>query len=87
MDHFSRIQVKVYPELCTIGRPEAKIELTGKHLKPEQFHEELQSMSEKNAILLDCRNIYEYNIGHFENAEMIPVRQFTDFPTFVIETL
>ena len=31
-DHFSRLQVKVFPELCTIGRNEAKIELTGNHL-------------------------------------------------------
>lgn len=48
-----------------------QLELTGstaaaEHLSPQEWNERLgQLSSEDNAILLDCRNFYESNIGHF----------------------
>ena len=39
---------------------------TGVHLKPQQFHEALGS--DPNAVVLDIRNEFEYDIGHFEGA-------------------
>lgn len=38
----------------------------GKVLSPEDWHKELGS---KDAILVDCRNKYETDVGHFEGAE------------------
>lgn len=39
---------------------------TGTHLEPEEFHEALQK--DENAIVLDIRNEFEYDIGHFKGA-------------------
>ena len=66
------------------------------HLTPTEFHAQVQQHvgcaapgspgSEKNdthsntAILLDVRNLYESEVGHFDNAVCLPTRHFTDFP-------
>lgn len=39
---------------------------TGMHLTPSEFHSAIQS---KDSIVLDIRNEFEYNIGHFENSK------------------
>jgi UPF0176 protein len=52
---------------------------TGKHLTPQEFHDALVSLTqsegegdsegeEQKAVLLDVRNQFEYDIGHFKSA-------------------
>ena len=50
---------------------------TGEHLTPEDFHKTLQ---EDECVVLDIRNEFEYDIGHFEHA--IGVGTFTYAETF-----
>lgn len=48
---------------------------TGKHLTPIEFHQMLSQMElnqgKEDFLLLDIRNEFEYNIGHFEQARNI----------------
>ena len=37
----------------------------GSHLEPEDFHNMIEK---EDVVLIDIRNKYEYDIGHFENA-------------------
>lgn len=59
-------------------------ELTGKYLSPVEFYEALQ---DENTIVVDGRNDYEYEIGHFRNAIRPEVKNFKEFPKWIDENL
>ncbi len=61
------MHVRPRPELVTL-RLEDDInphEITGKYLKPSEF---FQAMQDEKTIVLDARNDYEYDLGHFRGA-------------------
>ena len=55
-------------------------ELTGNYLSPEEF---LQQMQEENTVVIDARNDYEYDIGHFRGAIRPDIRTFRDLPQWI----
>jgi predicted sulfurtransferase len=62
---------------------------TGKHLSPEEFHCILEAHATKDAkpqiVLIDVRNTFEHNIGHFvhpETGEKAMDPQMTTFASF-----
>ncbi|MFC0188703.1 rhodanese-related sulfurtransferase [Fictibacillus aquaticus] len=57
---------------------------TGKRLKPKEFYEALQ---QEDVIVIDGRNYYEYDIGHFRGAIRPEVTASRDFPKWVRENL
>ncbi|MCL1631781.1 rhodanese-related sulfurtransferase [Sporolactobacillus sp. CPB3-1] len=59
-------------------------ELTGKHLKPIDFYHEMQN---EDVLLIDARNDYETQIGHFRNAVLPDIRNFRDLPEWIDEHL
>lgn len=58
------------------------LELTGKYLKPAEFKEALLS---DDTIVLDTRNDYEYDLGHFKGAIRPDIRNFRELPDWVRE--
>lgn len=58
--------------------------LTGKHLKPATF---LREMQDKDTILIDARNNYETQIGHFRNAIIPDIKTFRDLPGWIEQHL
>lgn len=59
-------------------------ELTGKRLSPKEWYEMMQR---DDVIILDGRNYYEYDIGHFRNAIRPEVRSSREFPEWIRENL
>ena len=57
-------------------------EVTGDYLKPTQFKE---ALLDEDTIVLDTRNDYEYDLGHFKGAIRPDVRNFRDLPEWVKE--
>ena len=57
-------------------------ELTGDYLKPSQFKE---AILDEDTIVLDTRNDYEYDLGHFKGAIRPEIRNFRDLPAWVKE--
>lgn len=55
-------------------------ELTGKHLEPEEFREVLL---DDDYIVLDTRNDYEYDLGHFRGAIRPDIKAFRELPQWV----
>jgi UPF0176 protein len=55
---------------------------TGRHLSPEEFHAALQL---DDVIVLDGRNGYEYDIGHFQGAIRPDVQSSREFPAWIRE--
>jgi UPF0176 protein len=87
---FKKLIVRAKNELVTWRFEEysaSEIEIdpnahTGKHLSPEEFHEALQR---DDVIVLDGRNGYEYDIGHFQGAIRPDAQSSREFPAWIRE--
>jgi len=75
---FHKFQVKVRKEIVSMGRPgvvpESQLNC---HISPREWHERLKA---GEAVVLDTRNDYEVEIGKFENAVDLDIKEFQDFP-------
>lgn len=57
---------------------------TGKYLKAGEFNE---LSAQQGTIIVDMRNHYEYEVGHFENAMEVPADTFRDQLPMAVEML
>ncbi|MED1864566.1 rhodanese-related sulfurtransferase [Fictibacillus nanhaiensis] len=83
---FKKIFVRHKKELVT-WRFEDDVDpnqLSGKRLSPKEFYEALQ---DEDVIVIDGRNDYEYEIGHFRGAIRPDVKASRDFPKWVRENI
>lgn len=79
---FARMTVKVKKELVALGM-EVDLNKRGVALSARDWKKMLEE--EKEALILDVRNDYEWLLGHFENAISPPCETFKDFPRFAEE--
>jgi UPF0176 protein len=80
---FRKLVVKVRPEMVTLKAPE-RIDLSrtrGKRLMPDEWKKVLES--DEEYVLIDTRNDYEWEIGHFEGAVLPDLENFFDFPQWI----
>lgn len=75
---FARMTVKCRKQLVALDRP-VDPEQGGEHVSPEKWKEMLES---GEYLLLDVRNRYEWEIGHFEGAALPPLENFREFPEY-----
>ncbi|WP_110928946.1 oxygen-dependent tRNA uridine(34) hydroxylase TrhO [Bacillus massiliglaciei] len=81
---FKKMHVRPRPELVTL-RLEDDVdphETTGRYLSPKEFYEQMQ---DENTIVLDARNDYEYDLGHFRGAIKPDIKNFRELPEWVRE--
>lgn len=81
---FKKMRVRFRPELVTL-RLEDDVDpnaLTGKHLKPKEFFAEMQK---EDTVVIDARNDYEYDLGHFRSAVRPDILNFRDLPQWIRE--
>ncbi|MFC3039340.1 rhodanese-related sulfurtransferase [Virgibacillus xinjiangensis] len=79
---FKKMHVRPREELVTL-RLEEDIDphqTTGKYLEPKEFYE---AMQDENTIVLDARNDYEYDLGHFRGAIRPDIETFRELPEWV----
>ncbi len=79
---FKKMHVRYRPELVNSGvlkeiNPSVT---TGKHLSPEEFYE---AMKREDVVIIDARNDYEYDIGHFRGAIRPDVQTFRELPEWI----
>lgn len=55
-------------------------ELTGKYLNPKEFKE---ALLDEDTIVLDARNDYEFDLGHFRGAVRPDIRSFRELPQWI----
>ncbi len=79
---FPRMTVKYRKQLVALDET-VDMELGGDHVSPKQWREMLES--DESYLLLDVRNQYEWEIGHFEGATLPPLEKFRDFPKYADE--
>ena len=74
---FVKLAIKVRDKIVADGieDPNFKIDQRGKYLLAEAFN---KMSDDPDTIVIDMRNHYEYEVGHFENAIEIPSDAFRD---------
>lgn len=80
------LRMKVRPKIVADGidDPNFNPSKTGQYLKAKEYNE----LSEKpDTIIVDMRNHYEYEVGHFENAIEIPSDTFRDQLPMAVDML
>ncbi len=66
-ESFLKLIIKVKRKIVADGLDDNAFDVTnvGKHLDPEEFH---KALDDPNIVVVDMRNHYESEIGHFEGA-------------------
>ena len=81
---FKKMHVRAREEVVTLRleNPINPTDLTGHYLDPEEFYE---AMQDEDTVILDTRNDYEYDVGHFRGAIRPDIRNFRELPEWVQE--
>lgn len=81
---FKKMHVRPRKEIVTLSLKDDvnPNETTGKYLEPQQFFE---AMQQEDTVIIDARNDYEYDIGHFRGAIRPEVEAFRDLPNWIRE--
>lgn len=83
---FKKMHVRPRQELVTLRLNEDEDtnpnELAAPYLKPVEFYEEMQN---EDTVILDTRNDYEYDVGHFRGAIRPDITTFRELPEWVEE--
>lgn len=79
---FKKMHVRVKKELVNLSLEEDlnPLELTGKHLTAKEWYE---AMKDPNTVIIDARNDYEFDLGHFRGAIKPDIRNFRELPQWV----
>ncbi len=83
---FLKLKVKVRDKIVADGLNDDTFDVTNKgiHLKAEEFN---QFIEDENTVLVDMRNHYESEIGHFKNAVTPDVDTFRESLDIIEEDL
>ncbi|WP_265457709.1 rhodanese-related sulfurtransferase [Enterococcus sp. HY326] len=55
-------------------------QLTGQYLEPKEFK---AALLDENTVVIDARNDYEYDLGHFRGAIRPDIRNFRELPQWI----
>lgn len=77
---FFKMHVRYRPEIVTLGPKATHLDpniMTGTYLDPEQWAEMKDG---EDVLILDTRNVIEYEVGHFKNSIHLDIDHFRDLP-------
>ena len=79
---FKKMHVRYRPELVNLSLENDvnPLELTGAYLDPKEFRE---AMLDENTVVIDARNDYEFDLGHFRGAIRPEIRNFRELPQWI----
>lgn len=77
---FPRKTVKYRSQIVALDES-VDLKLTGEHLSPASWKKMLEEKDEKT-LLIDVRNDYEWEVGHFEGAQLPALDAFREFPQY-----
>ncbi|HZG72248.1 MAG TPA: rhodanese-related sulfurtransferase [Chondromyces sp.] len=81
---FKKMHVRPRKEIVTLQLDEDvnPREWTGNYLSPKEFYE---AMQQEDTVIIDARNDYEYDLGHFRGAMRPDIQAFRELPQWVEE--
>ncbi|GAA0431412.1 rhodanese-related sulfurtransferase [Lentibacillus halophilus] len=83
---FKKMHVRHRPEIVSLKMNEdeavSPLEKTATFLSPKEFYD---AMQDEETVILDARNDYEYDLGHFRGAIRPDIETFRDLPDWIRE--
>src|SRR3990167_3140411 len=80
---FPRMTIKYREQLVALDQ-KVDLSLGGDHISPAEWKKMLES-KDPNIIVIDVRNDYEWEVGHFVGAEKPNYETFREFPKYAKE--
>ena len=82
---FPKMIVRYRPEIVTLGKvyPSERIRNSAFKISPDELKDIFDNKKEKDYIILDMRNNYEYKLGHFKGAIPAGTINFRDLPDVI----
>jgi UPF0176 protein len=80
---FAKMTVKYRKQLVALDE-KVDMNMTGVHLSPKEWDDMLEKKDE-NTVILDVRNQYEWEVGHFEGADKTNLETFREFKGYAKE--
>ncbi len=78
---FLKLKIRIKTEIVSIGFPELEVpRLKGTYVSPKKWRD---FISQSDVILIDVRNNYEFEMGHFDNAVNPGTENFRDFSSWL----
>jgi UPF0176 protein len=78
---FPKLKIKVRPEIVSLHLGEDDVDprhMTGKHLPPKELKKWYEN--KEDFVIVDMRNDYEFDVGHFKNSINPQLENFRDLP-------
>lgn len=81
---FRKLFVRAREELVALNLEDDvdPLKTTGKYLEPKEFRE---ALLDEETVVIDARNDYEYDLGHFRGAVRPDIRNFRELPQWIKE--
>lgn len=82
-DHaFKKMHVRTRKEIVSLNLENDlnPLELTGDYLSAQEFRE---AILDEDTVVIDARNDYEYDLGHFRGAIRPDIRNFRELPQWI----
>ncbi len=73
---YHKLIVRERDEIC-VFQESTDVKNTGNHLKPEELKQLYDSGDD--FTIIDARNDYEFDVGHFKDAVRLPIKVFSEF--------
>jgi len=83
---FPKLKVKLRDEIVSAHLGDDDVnpaEMTGKYLDPDELHKWIEEG--KKFYIVDMRNDYEYEVGHFKGSILPNLKNFRDLPKILPE--
>lgn len=79
---FRKMHVRPRPELVNLSLEDDinPLEMTGRYVEPADFYEQ---MKHEDTIVIDARNTYEFDVGHFDGAIRPDIESFRELPQWI----
>jgi UPF0176 protein len=78
---FSKLVIKVRPEIVALKAGPEIVSDHDNHLSPEEWKKTIEE--DPDVVLVDVRNSYESTAGKFKNAVLCDIEQFRDLPDYL----
>ena len=78
---FNRLKIKIKKSIITFSRSTLDVEKnTAHHVNPKDWNKLIEN---KNTLILDIRNEFEYELGTFKKSISPKIKKFSDFKKYV----
>lgn len=79
---FKKMHVRVKNEIVNFSLEDDvnPNEITGRYIEPKNFY---QGLKDPNTLVIDARNTYEYDLGHFRGALRPDIKNFRELPNWI----